>query len=144
MQHDKMDHNSPPQQADMAGASHSMHHEHDAHDIHNAQSAHSGHAEHGMQGGHGEHAGHSEEMFKRPFWISLVLSIPVLLYSDLLQSMLGYTAPEFPGSQYLGVVLGSIIYWYGGWVFLTGAIDELRIALHDCAIVDIGQDRLRR
>jgi Cu2+-exporting ATPase len=115
--------------ADMAGESHSVHHEHnahDAHDIHNAQSAHSGHNMEGMHSGHGEHAGHSEEMFKRPFWISLVLSIPVLLYSDLLQSVLGYTAPEFPGSQYLDVLLGSIIYWYGGWVFLTGAIDELR------------------
>ncbi len=132
MEHDKTDHNTPPQQSDMAGMvgmagdAHSMHHMHDAHDVHNAQSAHSGHNMEGMHTGHGEHAGHSEEMFKRPFWISLVLTIPVLLYSDLLQSVLGYTAPEFPGSQYLSVVLGSIIYWYGGWVFLTGAIGELR------------------
>jgi Cu2+-exporting ATPase len=66
-------------------------------------------------------------MFARPFWISLALSIPVLLYSDLLQSLLSYTAPEFPGSQYLSVVLGSVIYWYGGWVFLMGARDELRV-----------------
>ena len=131
MEHDKMNHNSPSQHADMAGMSgeeHSMHqmHEHDAHDAPTESTAHSGHNMEGMHSGHGEHAGHSEEMFKRPFWISLVLTIPVLLYSDLLQSVLGYTAPEFPGSQYLSVVLGSIIYWYGGWVFLTGAIGELR------------------
>ena len=65
-------------------------------------------------------------MFTRPFWVSLVLTIPVLIYSDLFQDLLGYTAPAFPGSAYLGLVLGSIIYWYGGWVFLTGAVAELR------------------
>jgi Cu2+-exporting ATPase len=58
-----------------------------------------------------------------------VLTIPVLVYSDLLQNLLGYTAPRFPGSQYVSVVLGSVIFWYGGWVFLKGAVDELRAAL---------------
>jgi P-type Cu2+ transporter len=77
-------------------------------------------------GGHGGHAGHSEAMFARPFWISLVLTIPVVLYAELFQQLLGYTALPFPGSGYLSFVLGSIIYWYGGWVFLRGAIDELR------------------
>jgi Cu2+-exporting ATPase len=65
-------------------------------------------------------------MFARPFWVSLVLTIPVVLYAELFQQLLGYTAPAFPGSDYLSLVLGSIIYWYGGWVFLRGAIDELR------------------
>ncbi len=65
-------------------------------------------------------------MFKRPFWISLILTIPVLLYAELFQGLFGYTAPQFPGSAFLPFVLGSIIYWYGGWVFLTGAADELR------------------
>jgi Cu2+-exporting ATPase len=64
-------------------------------------------------------------MFKRPFWISLILTIPVLMYTELIQQLLGYTAPQFPGAQYLPFVLGSIIYFYGGWVFLTGAVDEL-------------------
>ena len=75
---------------------------------------------------HGGHAGHSKAIFQRPFWISLLLTIPVLVYAELLQNLFGYTAPPFPGSAYLSVVLGSIIYWYGGWVFLRGAIDELR------------------
>jgi P-type Cu2+ transporter len=65
-------------------------------------------------------------MFKRPFWISLVLTIPVVVYSELIQMLLGYTAPAFPGSEYLSSVLGSIFYWYGGWVFLSGAAGELR------------------
>ncbi|HEX8598636.1 MAG TPA: heavy metal translocating P-type ATPase [Chloroflexia bacterium] len=97
--------------------------EHAAHKEHGGHAAGAGHSGHG---GHGGHAGHSEAMFRRPFWVSLLLTIPVLIYSALLQELLGYTAPQFPGAQYLEVVLGSIIFWYGGWVFLTGAVDELR------------------
>jgi Cu2+-exporting ATPase len=65
-------------------------------------------------------------MFRRPFWISLVLTIPVVVYSHMIQMLLGYTAPVFPGSEYLSPLLGSVIFWYGGWVFLTGAIGEIR------------------
>jgi Cu2+-exporting ATPase len=65
-------------------------------------------------------------MFKRPFWVSLLLTIPILYYAQLFQELLGYTAPAFPGSEYLGLILGSIIFWYGGWVFLSGAAGELR------------------
>lgn len=65
-------------------------------------------------------------MFKRPFWISLILTIPVLIYAELFQELFGYTAPAFPGSQWLPFALGSIIYFYGGWVFLSGAVAELR------------------
>src|SRR6266487_1184286 len=76
--------------------------------------------------GHDMHAGHAEAMFRRPFWISLLLTIPVLIYADLIQQVLGYTAPVIPGSGWLNPLLGSAIYWYGGWVFLRGAYDELR------------------
>ncbi len=81
--------------------------------------------EHGDHGGHGGHAGHSEAMFARPFWISLVLTIPILIYAPLMQDLFGYSAPAFPGSQYIGFALGSIIFWYGGRVFLSGAQSEL-------------------
>jgi Cu2+-exporting ATPase len=87
---------------------------------------HAGHDAHAEHAHHGGHAGHSEEMFKRAFRISLVLTIPVLVYADPIQELLNYTAPQFPGAQYVGAVLGSIIYWYGGWLFLRGAVDELR------------------
>ncbi|HKV58779.1 MAG TPA: HAD-IC family P-type ATPase, partial [Ktedonobacteraceae bacterium] len=80
----------------------------------------------GHSGGHSEHAGHDEAMFKRPFWIALILTIPVLIYAELLQQVLGYQAPAFPGSSWLSPVLSSIIYWYCGWVFLSGAVAELR------------------
>jgi P-type Cu2+ transporter len=77
-------------------------------------------------GGHEGHAGHSEEMFKRPFLISLILTIPVIIYAELFQDLLHYQAPVFPGSTWVEPILGSIIYWYGGWVFLSGAVFELR------------------
>ena len=88
------------------------HHPPTTHADHPGPTGQAGHADHAA------HTGHAEEMFARPFWVSLALTIPVLIYSDLLQSLLGYTAPDFPGSHYLSLVLGSIIYWYGGWVFL--------------------------
>jgi Cu2+-exporting ATPase len=103
--------------ADTPDTEHSEH----AHQMHHEQAD----APHGGHGGHDSHAGHSEEMFKRPFWVSLLLTIPILYYAHLFQELLGYTAPAFPGSEYLGLLLGSIVYWYGGWVFLTGAVGEL-------------------
>ena len=77
-------------------------------------------------GAGGGHAGHDEGMFARPFWVSLLLAVPVLVYAELIQEVLGYTAPRFPGSDWLAPLLSSVIYWYGGWVFLVGAVGELR------------------
>ena len=84
------------------------------------------HQPHARHGGHDRHAGHTVAMFRNRFWIALILTIPVLIYSDLLQDLLGYRAPAFPGSAFLTPVLGSVIYWYGGWVFLVGAVRELQ------------------
>ena len=64
-----------------------------------------------QNGGHAEHAGHSEARFKRPFWMALILTIPVLIYADLFQQVFSYQAPLFPGSSWLASVLSSIIYW---------------------------------
>src|SRR5579884_1067640 len=63
---------------------------------------------------HTDHTGHSAAMFQRPFWISLVLTIPILIYAELFQSVLHYHAPSFPGSFWLVPILASIVYWYGG------------------------------
>ncbi len=65
-------------------------------------------------------------MFSRRFWVSLALTVPVVIYDELFQHLFGYAAPRFPGSEWLAPVLSSAIYWYGGWVFLTGALAELR------------------
>ncbi len=77
----------------------------------------------------GKHAGHSTSMFLRKFWVSLALTIPVVLYSDIAQKLLGLRAPQFAVSQYLPLLLGSIVFFYGGWVFLVGAWRELKAKL---------------
>ncbi len=76
--------------------------------------------------GHDKHAGHSTSMFLKKFWISLILTIPVVLYADVLKTIFKWTLPEFPGLQYMPLILGSIVFFYGGWVFLAGAVREIR------------------
>ena len=80
------------------------------------QDAHEGH------GGHDDHAA----QFRDRFWLTLVLSVPVVIWSPMIQDWFGYTAPEFAGDQLLAPVLGSIIFFYGGWPFLAGAKAEIR------------------
>jgi cation transport ATPase len=93
-----------------------------------------GHAVHPPPTEHAAHAGHDETAFARPFWVSLVLTVPILLASDLLQDLLGYALPRFPGSEWLEPVLASVVYWYGGWVFLTGAVADGRSELNESMI----------
>jgi P-type Cu2+ transporter len=81
------------------------------------------------QAEHGKHAGHSPQMFRDKFWLSLVLTLPVVYWSDHIQELLGYRAPEFPGSAWIPAVLGTVVFAYGGWVFLQGAWRELRARL---------------
>ena len=70
---------------------------------------------------HANHTGH-EEMFRRKFWVSLVLSIPVLIYSPSVQAWFGYTAPPIPGSDWIAPILSVVIFYYGGIPFLTLAV----------------------
>lgn len=76
--------------------------------------------------GHDKHAGHRTEDFLHKFVVVLVLTIPIILYSDLPHAFFAWTAPAFPGSGFLPFVLGSVVFFYGGWVFIRGAYDELR------------------
>ncbi|QIR68768.1 copper-translocating P-type ATPase [Kocuria sp. KD4] len=75
---------------------------------------------------HGEHAGHSTAMFKNRFWWSLILSVPVVIFSPMVAHLLGYHVPEFPGSNWIAPVLGTIIFVYGGTPFLKGGLQEIR------------------
>ncbi len=84
---------------------------------------HNHHASH--QGTHDKHAGHSPAMFRDRFWLSLALTLPVLYFSEQLQAWLGYTAWQFPGVAWVNPILGSILFFYGGWVFLQSARHEL-------------------
>jgi Cu2+-exporting ATPase len=74
---------------------------------------------------HDRHEGHSVAMFRDRFWLSLGLTIPVVIWSGDPQQWLGYTAPVFPGSALIPPVLGTIVFLYGGLVFLRGAGSEL-------------------
>ncbi|APX03576.1 copper-translocating P-type ATPase [Arthrobacter sp. QXT-31] len=75
---------------------------------------------------HGQHAGHSTAMFKDRFWLTLVLSVPVVYFSPMFGHLLGYMPPEFPGSAWIPPVLGTVIFFYGGMPFLKGGLNELK------------------
>src|SRR5450759_1635229 len=77
--------------------------------------------------GHDKHAGHSVAMFRDKFWLSLLLTIPVLIWSRDPQAWLRYMAPELPGSGWIPAILGSAVFLYGGLVFVRGAVGELRV-----------------
>src|SRR5258705_7247216 len=75
--------------------------------------------------GHDRHAGHSVAMFRDKFWLSFTLTIPTVIWAPEVQHWLGYTAPSFPGSQFIPAILGTVVFVYGGLVFLRGAQTEL-------------------
>ncbi len=83
------------------------------------------HEPHGGHAAHDRHAGHSVAMFRDRFWLSLVLTLPVVIWSADPQAWLGYVAPRFPGSAWIPAGLGTIVFVYGGLVFLRGGRDEL-------------------
>ncbi len=76
-------------------------------------------------GGHDRHEGHSVAMFRDKFWLSLALTVPVVLLSHVFQDWLGYSIPMFPGIEYVPAILGTIVFVYGGMVFIRGAQGEL-------------------
>ena len=116
-------HTSHSEHDDMQGADHQAgnHMNMSPHD------AHAGHdASHGGHGAaHADHSGH-EQMFRQRFWICLGLSIPVLLYSPMLQTWFGYTMPTFPGSDWIGPLFAVIVFIVGGVPFLGMAVPEIR------------------
>lgn len=90
-----------------------------------AHDAHADHVDHDDHAAHVDHTGH-EELFRRKFWVSLLLSIPVLLYSEMFQNLLGFSMPAFPGSRWIEPTLGAVIFFYGGLPFLQMARPEIR------------------
>ena len=97
-------------------------HEHDAHAEH---SRHAGHNNSGGRGGHGAHAGHRTELFRRRFWWSLLLTIPIVATSHMVMDWFGYDL-DFYGVDWVGPVLGSVVFLWGGWPFLEGGWRELK------------------
>jgi len=112
-----------------------------------AHSGHGGHAGHGGSGhesahpgtrrqhdhaaaaapdAHGRHAGHSVGMFRDRFWLSLLLTVPTLVWGHMLPGLLGYAPPALPGAHWIPAIFGSVVFLYGGRPFLAGAVRELR------------------
>ncbi len=80
-------------------------------------------------GDHDAHQGHTPEAFRRRFWWALALTVPVVIWSEHVQALIGYRAPAWPGTGFLGPVLGTAVFVFGGWVFLQGAARELQARL---------------
>ena len=87
----------------------------------NDKHSHHNHADHGS---HDAHAGHNPNMFKQKFWLSLALTVPTLLFSPTIQNWLGFDL-SFSGSEFIPAIFGTIIFFYGGLVFLKSARGEL-------------------
>lgn len=117
---------------------HSSHHDshknedHGSHGGHEDHGSHGGHGDHGSHGGHGDHGGHEGHdhgdmivEFRNKFFIILVVTIPIMLLSPMIQSFMGVDW-RFPGDLYIVAVLSTFVYFYGGWPFLKGAVDELK------------------
>ncbi|WP_293785967.1 heavy metal translocating P-type ATPase [uncultured Aeromicrobium sp.] len=98
---------------------HADHQDHSGHDVHAGDSAHEGHGGHG---GHGDHVG----QFRRLFWIMLVLAVPVVGFNEMFAHLIGYHLPDAEWVWWVSPILGTVIYFWGGWPFLTGAISEVR------------------
>jgi P-type Cu2+ transporter len=96
------------------------------HDQHAGHGQHTARDQHGGHQGHDKHAGHSVAMFRDRFWLCALLTIPALIWSEMAQDLLGYSAPSFPGSTRIPAVLGTIVFVYGGAPFLQGGLRELR------------------
>jgi len=89
------------------------------------ENGHAGHKMSDAHASHDRHAGHSVAMFRDKFWSSFALTIPVVLWSTDVQHWLGYRAPAFPGSNLIPPILGTVVFVYGGLVFIRGAWSEL-------------------
>ncbi|MFI0794384.1 heavy metal translocating P-type ATPase [Micromonospora rubida] len=86
---------------------------------------HDQHAGHGGHQGHDKHAGHDPEVFRRKFWLTFALTVPIVVTSHMVMDWFGYSL-DFPGMSWVGPVLGTVVFFYGGWPFLVGAVRELR------------------
>lgn len=114
MDHSKMEH-MQHQHSETRKEDHSKHHDHGAHSGHNPAHGQMGHDHHKMM----------VEDFRKRFWVSTVVTLPILFLSPMIQNFFGY---EFllPGNQYVLFALSTFIYFWGGWPFLKGFFDEIK------------------
>ncbi len=81
---------------------------------------------HDLHAGHDKHAGHSVAMFRDRFWLSLLLTVPILVWSKTVQDWFNYSAPTFPLAGRIPAIFGTVVFLYGGLPFLKGGVREIR------------------
>jgi Cu2+-exporting ATPase len=106
-------------------AQHAHHEQHSDHQHNGHHEHHPSHNKHDDHGGHDEHAGHHTADFLKRFWLCLVLTVPVLLLSHMIQEWAGIRL-TFTGDKYVLLALSTFIYIYGGMPFLKGLVNELK------------------
>ncbi len=111
--------------AKMATPHHDHDYEHRSHGGHEAV-PHDAHDTHEVHDAHDKHAGHSVEMFRNKFWVSLALTVPILIWGHMLPRLFGYEPPHLPGAAWIVPVFGTAVFAYGGWPFVHGAVREIR------------------
>jgi Cu2+-exporting ATPase len=77
-------------------------------------------------GAHDKHEGHSVDMFRSRFWLSLLLTVPTIVWGHMLANLTAYQPPHFPGSHWIAPLFGTLVFVYGGRVFISGAVRELK------------------
>ena len=118
-----MDHAEPS----IDGNAHANHAMHDPKET-ESPSKQKDHSEHQAHARHTDHSGH-ERMFQTRFWISLVLSIPVIVFSPMIQKLLNYSIPALPGAEWIPFLFALVIFAYGGVPFIRMAIPEIRMRI---------------
>lgn len=78
---------------------------------------------------HDKHVGHKTQSFLTKFWVTLALTLPILVYSDIFEIATGYGLPRFEGVELVILALGSVVFFYGGWIFISSAYRELSARL---------------
>ena len=118
---------------------HQEHEHHKAHEQHEEHKNHEGHKQHKHHEGHkqkkGNHGGHGDgshdhhammiKDFRTRFWVSTIISIPILVFSPMIQNFLGYEW-LLPGNKYILLILSTFVYFWGGWPFLKGFYEEIK------------------
>ncbi|QHS24204.1 copper-translocating P-type ATPase [Virgibacillus sp. MSP4-1] len=106
--------------------SHESHHEHHGYKDHH-QHENYDHHNHGSHSGGHDHHDHGDMVddFKKRFYISLIITLPILALSPMIQSFIGVDW-RFTGDMYILFALSSIVFFYGGWSFISGGISELK------------------
>ena len=96
-------------------------HDHDKQHCHHQNHQHENHA----TTKHSEHHAIMIQDFKKRFWISLVITIPILILSPMIQEFSHFHL-ALPGNTYILFLLSTIVYFYGGWPFIKGLYEECK------------------